>query len=358
MLASIEKEWKKVLLVLGIYTAWWVAVTLTALSLQGVSSVIEPYESPGHFYGQQAHTIIKGAIIYYILIFRLSIPLIRTGNRKKILLQFLPFLLLITLYEYIWNFKIGNVPPAIRDHFSPGTFIIVDFGMGLLMAVISYFIATWIESNDALKREGELEKQKLNAELSAIKYQINPHFLFNSLSFIYTKTVKGNPEAAHAVHLLSEIMSYALEEWGELGKVPLALEISQMKKVIEMNQIRFNNKLHINYDEYIEQKEEVLNNAYVPTLVLITLVENAFKHGDLTDEKNRVSIKLEVTRSNIYFSVCNKKKRGLKEPSKGIGLSNVQQRLQLMYGDKQSFIIQENETHYLTKIHINLTNHD
>jgi two-component system, LytTR family, sensor kinase len=182
--------------------------------------------------------------------------------------------------------------------------------------------------------------------------------LFNSLSFIYTKTVKENPEAAHAVHLLSEIMSYALEEWEDLGRVPLALEISHMKKVIEMNQIRFNHKLNVDYDESIEQSNVTLSNAYVPTLVLITLVENAFKHGELKDEKNRVSIRLKVTRSSIYFSVSNKKKRGTKEPSKGIGLSNVQQRLLLMYGDQQSFITKEDETHYSTEIHINLSNHD
>lgn len=358
MLASVKKEWKNALLVLGIYTIWWVAITVTVISLQGISSIIKPYESFDQFYVNQAHTIIKGALIYYILIFKLSIPLIRTGKRKKILLQYLLFFLLITAYEYIWNFKMGTVPPAIRTHFSPVIFVIVDLGFDFLMAIISFFIATWIESKDAHKREGELEKQKLNAELSAIKYQINPHFLFNSLSFIYTKTIKQNPEAAHAVHLLSEIMSYALEEWEDLGRVPLALEISHMKKVIEMNQIRFNHKLNVNYEEYIEQSNVALNNAYVPTLVLITLVENAFKHGELTDEKNRVSIKLKVTRSNIYFSVSNKKKRGPKEPSKGIGLSNVQQRLQLMYGAQQSFITKEDEIHYSTEININLINHD
>jgi sensor histidine kinase YesM len=358
MLASVEKEWKKVLIVLGIYTIWWGALTSAVILLQGLSAIVKQYESYAQFYGNMVHTIIKGTLIYYILIFKLCIPLIRTGKRKKILLQYLLFALIVTGYEYIWNFKVGIVPPAIRDHFSRSIFIILDIGLGFLMTVIAYFVATWIESNDALKREGELEKQKLNAELSAIKYQINPHFLFNSLSFIYTKTIKVNPEAAHAVHLLSEIMSYALEEWGDLGRVPLALEISHMKKVIQMNQIRFSHTLNVNYDEYIEQREEALNNAYVPTLVLITLVENAFKHGELKDEKNKVSIILKVTRSNIYFSVSNKKKRGPKEPSKGIGLSNVQQRLQLMYGDQQSFITREDETHYVTELNINLSNHD
>lgn len=358
MLSSGNKEWKNALLVLGIYTIWWMAFTLATFSLQGSNAIIKDYDSYLHYFGDLVHNIIKGSIIYYILIFKLSIPLIKTGKRKKLLLQYLLFFLLITVYEYVWNFKIGNLPPAVREHFSQGTFIIVDLGFNVLMAIISFFIATWIESNEVLKREGEMEKQKLNAELSAIKFQINPHFLFNSLSFIYTKTIKQNPEAAHAVHLLSEIMSYALEEWEDLGRVPLALEISHMKKVIEMNRIRFNHKLYVDYYEHIEQNNHALNNTYVPTLVLITLVENAFKHGELTDEKNRVSIKLELTRDNFYFSVSNKKKRGAKEPSKGIGLSNVQQRLKLMYGAQQTFITKEDETHYSTEININLLNHD
>lgn len=360
IIASVTRESKKVMAVLAVYTVWWGVFTVAIMALQGLNSVVGPYGSYAHFYGNLAHSLIKGSIIYYILIFKLSIPLVRTGKlvgngkRKEILLQYLLFFLLITAYEYLWNYKLGNVPPVIRDHFSQLTFIVVDLGIDLLMALVSFLIAVWIESKDASKREGELERQKLNAELSAIKYQINPHFLFNSLSFIYAKTVRHNPEAAHAVHLLSEIMRYALAEWGDLGKVPLALEISHMKKVIEMNQIRFSHKLGVNYDEYIGQSHEALHNTYVPTLALITLVENAFKHGELNEEKNRVSIKLEVTPGKIYFSVCNKKKRGAKEPSKGIGLSNVRQRLQLMYGERQSFDIQENQTHYLTTINIKL----
>ena len=354
----MKKQWKQILAVLGIYTIWWLAFILFLISLQGLNATIKQYGSVNQFYGNMIHTIIKGTITYYILIFKLAIPLIRTGKRKKVLFQYLLFLLFLTAYEYIWNFKIGAPPPAVRPPFPLSTFFMIDLGFDFLMTIVSIFIATWIESNDALKREGELEKQKLNAELSAIKYQINPHFLFNSLSFIYTKTVRQNPDAAHAVHLLSEIMSYALDEWEDLGRVPLALEISHMKKVIEMNQIRFNNQLNIKYDEDIEQNDDtVLNNAYVPTLIFITLVENAFKHGELNDGKNKVAVKLKVTRSNICFSVSNKRKKGPKEPSHGIGVNNVRQRLQLMYGAEQSFIIKEDDTYYLTEININLINH-
>jgi len=355
MLRSVEIKWKSILVIMGIYTIWWLAVILTVISLQGINAVMEQYGSVNQFFGGLLHSIIKNTITFYILIFMLAIPLIRNKTRRKVFIQYSVFIVLLTGYDYLWDYHIGATTPAVRDKLSLGFFLISNLILNIIMAVISIFIATWIESNDALKREGELEKQKLNAELSAIRYQINPHFLFNSLSFIYTKTVRQNPEAAHAVHLLSEIMSYALEEWEDLGRVPLTLEITHMKKVIEMNRIRFNNKLNVDYQEVIEQHgDTVLNSAYVPTLVFITLVENAFKHGDLNDDNNKVVIRLTLAENTIRFTVGNKKKTGTKEPSHGIGLSNVRQRLQLMYGSKQTFINREDEQTYLTEIKINL----
>ncbi|MBE7176284.1 MAG: histidine kinase [Mucilaginibacter polytrichastri] len=354
MLESVVKDWKKILIICMVYAILWGGVMLSLISLQGLDTTIRQFGSAFEFYGEFVHVVIKNTIIYYILIFRFAIRWVKKDNRKAVLLQFVLLLLILTPYEYLWNFRIGSRPPAVRAHFSPGVYLLVDLSLDFIMALISIFIATWIVSNDALRREAELEKQKLNAELSAIKYQINPHFLFNSLSFIYTKTIRQNPEAAHAVHLLSEIMSYALEEWGDLGKVPLALEISHMKKVIEMNQIRFDNRLNIEYTEDTANGDPVLKRAYVPTLVLITLVENAFKHGELNDEKNKVKIALQVTADGIRFSVRNKKKTTLKEPSRGIGVSNIQQRLQLMYESRQSLEISETDTDYFTELTINM----
>lgn len=355
VLQFVKKEWKPFIMVFIIFSTYWLGVILCLISLQGFEVTAKQFGSVNLFYANLVNTIIKNTITYYILIFKLAIPMIRTRKWKKVLFQYLLFLLILTIYEYFWNFKISVLPPSIRKIFPPSVFFIVDMCFNVLMALISTFIATWMESNNALKRRSELEKQKLNAELSAIRYQINPHFLFNSLSFIYTKTVKQNPEAAHAVHLLSEIMSYALEEWEDLGRVPLALEITHMKKVIEMNRIRFNNKLNVNYEEEIaDGGNTALNNAHVPTLIFITLVENAFKHGELNDEKDKVVIMLKVSPGNIFFSIRNRKKKGTKEPSHGIGVSNVQQRLKLMYGAGQSFIIKQNGTHYSTEITINL----
>lgn len=350
MLEPIKKQWKKILIILLVYTLWNIAVFLFLVRLQGLEVTLKQFGTGSLLYINFIHTIIKGTVIYYILIYHLAIPFIKNRKWKKTVLQCILFLVLLTFYEYFWNFNIANPNPADSGYITPRIFLLSTTFLDLITVLISAFFATMITSNEMHQRKEELEKQKLKAELSAIKYQINPHFLFNSLSFIYTKTLKTNPEAAHAVHLLSEIMSYALDDWDELGTVPLALEVEHMKKVIEMNQIRFNHALQIKYFEDIQSND----TSYIPTLALVTLVENAFKHGDLNDEKNQVTIELIATKNKIYFLVSNKKKTGPKEPSKGIGLGNVKQRLELMYGIKHSFTIKEDKNYYLNEIIITL----
>lgn len=349
MLKKIKKQWKQILVILTLYTVWNITVFLFLIRLQGLEITMKQFGTGAEFYLNFIHTIIKGTVIYYILIYYLVIPLIRNRNWKTIIPQCIFLFAVLTVYEYIWNFVIIKPDPNSINYVSPKTFFITAAVLDCVIILISYFVATLITSNEMRKHKEELEKEKLRAELAAIKYQINPHFLFNSLSLIYTKTLKSSPEAAHAVHLLSEIMSYALDDWGEMGTVPLALEVEHMKKVIEMNQIRFSNTLKIKYYEDVQA-----NDANIPVLAFVTLVENAFKHGDLNDEKNQVSIELIATKSKICFLVCNKKKTGPKEPSKGIGLTNVQQRLELMYGIKHTFKIKEDENYYLNEIIINL----
>jgi LytS/YehU family sensor histidine kinase len=119
--------------------------------------------------------------------------------------------------------------------------------------------------------------------------------------------------------------------------------------VIEINQMRFNNKLSIQYSEQISNPK-----ARITPLILITLVENAFKHGDLLDPTNPLVVRTEADEKRINFLINNKKKKGPKELSTGIGLNNVKQRLQLMYADKHTFHIKENEDFYTVTLTINL----
>jgi two-component system LytT family sensor kinase len=217
----------------------------------------------------------------------------------------------------------------------------------LIVCLCAAFIIEWIRKS---KAQALLEQQKAEAELKALKHQVNPHFLFNSLSFIYNKTALLDEQAAKSVLILSDIMRYNLSSGEDAtGRVPLEKEIEHLENIIEMHQARHDNKLQIVFNA------EVINPgvAIVP-LVMIILVENAFKHGALFDRDQPVQINLRADRKTLRFSVLNKKEKGRKELSTGIGLRNMRQRLALMYGERSKITIDDNEQTFFVSLQIPL----
>lgn len=352
-----KTEWKRILILALIATVFF-------LFFYGFIYTLDPqattraYEKYGGFILSTLKSIAEFTITYYVLIFVAWLPYLRDRKLGRffflILLLFAAKLLYTFLFEYSkTDFNASNNPQSMRDFMVRNKFLFYSFitvFSYLFHLFVGFVVAIFIDNNHRNKREDELQKQKMDAELSAIKYQINPHFLFNSLSFIYSKTVPLSEEVSNAVLLLSDIMRYALgkEEDAE-GKVALFKEITHMKNVIAINQMRFNNKLSIQYSEQVDNP-----NARITPLILITLVENAFKHGDLLDPANPLVVRTESNQQRIRFYISNKKKAGPKELSTGIGLNNVKQRLQLMYANKHTFTTTENEHFYTSELIINL----
>lgn len=353
----IGREWKKILILMIVAVAYQV-FSFSFLYKVDPDLARDSYQKLGGFFKYAAKGIIEFTITYYVLIWLAWLPLLQ---KRKVSRFFLIIVLVFAVkagYSLLFEFKNVNfkVDPSqkglaefILNH--KMAFYLMSMGVAYVLTLLACLVvAVIIDFNHRSKRQKELEKQKLDAELSAIKYQINPHFLFNSLSFIYSKTVPLSEEVSNAVLLLSDIMRYALgkEEDAE-GKVALEKEITHMKNVIEINQMRFNNKLSIQYAEQLDNPK-----ARITPLVLITLVENAFKHGDLLDPANPLVIRTESDERQIRFYIRNKKKAGPRELSTNIGLNNVKQRLQLMYADKYTFNITDNEHFYTSELTINL----
>lgn len=342
-----KSEWKRLLIIPLLYTpVYMMFLFLTVVQAPENTEVI--YGRPNEWFPRGLQNVIEITIIYYVLIFRITVPFLRTKKTGRFFTQLTAFLLLVFVYEYIYNFVL--ISPTVRAGTTLPDFLVWHVGVNILILCIVVAASLLIEWNAKSKRQKELEKQKLDAELSAIKYQINPHFLFNSLSFIYSKTITINEEVAHAVLLLSDIMRYALSrDEDSQGKVDLLTEITHMKNVIEINQMRYDHSLNISYHENI-----TTTHTRIPPLVLITLVENAFKHGDLGDPDNPLVIQMETDHKRLRFYSCNKKKKGSKELSTGIGLTNVRQRLELIYGIRHHFQIKEDEKYYITNLFIDL----
>ncbi|MGN7723158.1 sensor histidine kinase [Chitinophaga sp. 22620] len=352
-----KTEWKRIL-ILALIAAVFFAFFYGFIYTLDPQATTRAYEKHGGFILITLKSIAEFTITYYALIFLACLPYLRDRKLGKfilmILLVFGAKLAYTFLFEYEQtDFNANSNSENVRNlmvHNKLLFYWVITIFSYLFHFFVCFVVAIFIDYNNRNKREDELQKQKMDAELSAIKYQINPHFLFNSLSFIYSKTVPLSGEVSNAVLLLSDIMRYALgkEEDAE-GKVALFKEITHMKNVIEINQMRFNNKLSIQYSEQVDNP-----NARITPLILITLVENAFKHGDLLDPANPLVVRTESDQQKIRFYISNKKKAGPKELSTGIGLNNVRQRLQLMYASKHTFTVTENEHFYTSELIINL----
>lgn len=209
---------------------------------------------------------------------------------------------------------------------------------------------TTIESQrqQELIDQQRIENELVTAKLQTLKYQINPHFLFNSLNFLYAKSIPLSENLSRATMLLSEIMRYGLQQNDE-SKVALENEIKHLENFVEFNRLRFSNRLQIDFT--IDG-----NTAFrrIMPLLLITFVENAFKYGELHDADNPLKIHLKIDSKILYFEVKNKKRNGPKENSTGIGLTNIKSRLKLAYPDNHSLEIIDEEQFFTTKLTIEL----
>lgn len=185
----------------------------------------------------------------------------------------------------------------------------------------------------------QVEKEKAEAELSFLKSQINPHFLFNSLNSIYSLAEVKSDKTSTAVLLLSHQMRYLLYEAKE-ERIPLTKEIEFIKNVIDLQKIRTSsNSVMIEFSIHMERED---HRHIIAPLLFLPLVENAFKHGVSYQTPSFIRINLTVTEHSIVFSVRNSKRnKTLKDVVGGIGLHNLTRRLALIYPNQYTLDIHE-----------------
>jgi sensor histidine kinase YesM len=195
-----------------------------------------------------------------------------------------------------------------------------------------------------LRHESELQKVErslMKAEIANLKNQINPHFLYNSLNLFYSKIYSYSESTARGVLLLSNMMRYATKEDDYNGKVLLEKEIEHIHNYISINQMRFDNKLNVDL-----QISGSTNLRMITPLLLITFVENCFKHGDLLDPDHPLLIRIEISDEQLRYYSHNKKRGGSRIKSTGVGLANVKQRLDLEYPDYYSLDLKDESLFY------------
>lgn len=215
----------------------------------------------------------------------------------------------------------------------------------VFLSIVLQFTMDWFR-NDRIRRE--LENQKLSSELAFLKSQINPHFLFNSLNSIYSLAYQRSENTPEAILKLSEIMRYMLYECND-HKVDLGKELQYLQNYIDLQIVRFGRRAHVDFEI-----NGILGHQQIVPMILISFVENGFKHGIANDPEHPIRLKIDVTDQRLEFFMSNKKHLSNKDETSGIGLANVKRRLDLLYKGKYQLKIRNESDHYTCKLILDL----
>lgn len=245
--------------------------------------------------------------------------------------------------------KLSDLNPGHLEKVNP-VFIKIEpifRANGFLLLIISILASIASTINIHLR---QIEKEKLSAQLSSLKSQINPHFLFNTLNNIYATAIDKSPETADMIERLSGMMRYTMKDT-QNDFVPLEEEINYIDNFIELQKLRLDNKIKFEY--YTEGEFAGLQIA---PMLLIPFIENAFKYGVNPEKDSNIKINIKVSESELHFLVSNNKVKvqcGLIEQN-GLGIENTKHRLTLIYPDKHLLTINETENDFIVSLHINL----
>lgn len=235
-------------------------------------------------------------------------------------------------------------PPVIIGEHDIVAIVILILMCGMNLGIKFYF-----RSRNDQKKLQALEKENLEQQLEYLRYQINPHFFMNTLNNIHA-LVDIDPEKAKDTILeLSKMMRFVLYEGDKKG-VPLSREFEFIRHYIELMKLRYTDKVKIS----VELPKE-LDDSQIPPLILITFIENAFKHGISYQHESFIDILVDIEQGRLRFMCSNSKAVKPNEEKGGVGLQNVKQRLNLLYDNNYTLNIQDEADVYNVELTIPLT---
>ena len=237
-----------------------------------------------------------------------------------------------------------DVPPAIIGEHDIIAIVILILMLGANLGIKGYF-----KTREDQKKLLRLEKENLEQQLEYLKYQINPHFFMNTLNNIHALVDIDAEKAKSTILELSKMMRFVLYEGDKKG-VPLTREFGFIRNYITLMCLRYTDKVQISIDLPAQTPD-----LMIPPLMLITFIENAFKHGVSYQHASFIEVKAEVQGDTLHFSCRNSKAEKSNEEKGGVGLANVKQRLKLLYDNDYSLKIQDDSDVYSVQLTIPLS---
>lgn len=293
------------------------------------------------------------AVIFYSIAFGLIPRYVRKGKTLQFSLEVLGvytgFTLLETILDY--NFMVW-IYSDVRETFS--SMLLTNFVVHLLFVSVALgygFTRNWLLSE---KKKQELEREKLTAELNFLKTQLNPHFLFNVLNMAYSSASrKGDDQTAGIIEKLSVLMRYMLYE-SNVDKIEVEREIEFIRNYINLQKMRFSKDLPVTVNFSIQGD---YNGQRIAPLILISFIENAFKHGVKLEKKSEITLNMNFHNGEMEFYISNDVFKDLQPDRKkasGIGLKNTQKRLSIIYPHRHKLSIESDADKFTVKLLLTL----
>ncbi|TDX02205.1 sensor histidine kinase [Dinghuibacter silviterrae] len=360
----MKKEWVsgRIILNIVLHVAAWSAFTVLLYLLMN-GNLKTPNElalkNNPYYIFNQVFTNAFLVMFYYLNAFVL-IP--RFLANKRILLYALIVIGLLAIYLYVPEYVFVNFithhhpapppgmppggPPRRRFRIFPYLGSAALFLLVLVISSGSKILQQWFAAE---RQKEKAEKETLRTELSLLKSQINPHFLFNTLNNIYAMAITDSVHTADAVMKLSQIMRYILQE-ADHELVPLQKDLEFLQRYIELQQFRLSDKVDLKYQ--VSGDGQLLRIA---PLLMIPFIENAFKYGVSAREKSSIKIDIQIRENIVTLWVENTKHAvntmGAMENT-GIGINNARRRLALLYPDRHELTIRDTPSLFVVTLKI------
>lgn len=282
---------------------------------------------------------------YFVLIPRFS-------KHRKVFRYFIeliiPLVIIITIQLFIKAEIYKDVFTAEEIFFYRTRFIVSH---SITVIFVIAFVAMLRFANewfDLQARRQEIENERLATELRFLKEQINPHFLFNTLNNLYYLAHSQSPKTPDIIAKLSQMMRYMIYESNQ-EKVPVEKEIEYIENYIELEKMRLEDDFVVQFDISGDYQR-----TRIAPFIFITFLENAFKHGVTNGENGKIIISLRFEENKCFYEVKNTIATVATQTQEGIGLLNVQRRLNLIYPEKHTLKIENTADVYTAKLMLEL----
>jgi two-component system LytT family sensor kinase len=292
--------------------------------------------------------VVRNGLLAALVYFNLLILIPRFAQRQRIVTYMI--LLAVGLGIYVMFKNAHDVylnGYVLNDNTRKSFFDNSYYNLSIAIFYLAFNIALYLSKSWYFQREliRKMEIEKLSTELEYLKAQINPHFVFNSINTIYFQIDKHNALARESLSAFSDMLRYQLYECNG-QEIVIEKELHYLRNYVELQRMRKDENYNIAFVE-----EGDIRGFTISPLLLIPFVENAFKHVSHHPDKNEIRIEIKKDQHHFHFTVFNtKESKAVHNGFAGIGLKNVQRRLQLLYRDRHELKIDDRGESFEVKL--------